>query len=109
MKLCTLLIVLIGIECIFFSHCKGETYYVKTRDDADCPGHPCEILEYYLDTKFSNGLATIEAQDITLVFLNGTHSIRSAHNYNITILIFRSVLNIVGEKNHNVIVEIPEK
>ena len=109
MKLSTLLIVLIGIECIFFSRCKGQTYYVKAREDADCPNQPCEILEDYLDTTLSNGLTTIRAQYITLVFLNGTHSIRSAHNnYNITIHIFRSVLNIVGEKNHNVIVEIPE-
>ena len=110
MKLSALLIVLIGIEGIFFSCCKDETYYVKAREDADCPGHPCEILEYYLDATLSNGLITIKAQDnITLILLNGTHtlSIRSTGN-NYNIIIFQSVLNIVGEKNHNVIVDIPE-
>ena len=108
MKLGTLIIVLIVIECILFSRCKSETYYVKASEDADCPDQPCEILQYYLDTLY-NGFTTIEFQDITLILLNGTHTIRSTHNdYNITILIFRSVLNVVGEKNHNVIVKIPE-
>ena len=118
MKLSTLVIILIGMECILFSRCKSETYYVKAREDADCPDQPCEILQYYLDTTLNNEFTTIEFQDITLIFLNGTHTIRSAHsnyynniNYNIisqVLIIFQSVLNIVGEKNCNVIVEIPE-
>ena len=100
MKLCTFAILLLfGVESILFNRCKGETYYVKPTEDAECPGQSCETLQYYLDS-FNEG---IEFQNITLILLNGTHAIRSSHS----IHIFRAVLNIIGEKNHSVTVANP--
>ena len=104
MKLGTLIILLIGIEFILFNRCKSEMYYVKPVEDAECPGQPCAILQYYLDT-LRNRSTTIEFQNTTLIFLNGTYTIR---NTSLIVRIFRSVISIRGEKNHNVTVEIPE-
>ena len=104
MKLCTLAILLIGVEFILFSRCKSGTYvyYVKPTEDAECPGQSCETLQYYLNTLHNRYMA-IEFQNTTLILLNGTHTIRSILN----IRIFWSVINIRGEKNHTVIVKIP--
>jgi predicted outer membrane repeat protein len=109
MKLGTLVILLIGMEFILSNRCKSETYYVKPSEDAECPGQPCETLQSFIDTLGFAGYATIESQNTTLVLLNGTHTMSTGNAPWLTFtLIFRSVIGIRGEKNHNVIVEIPD-
>jgi hypothetical protein len=95
------------MEFILSNRCKSETYYVKPSEDAECPGQPCEILQYYL----SFGYATIESQNTTLILLNGTHTIRNVPDFfddEGIICICRSVIDIRGEKNHNVTVKLDE-
>ena len=110
MKLCILTILFTGLELIFIDHCESAThvYYVKPTEDAECPGHPCETLQYYLDTHH-NGSMAIEFQNTTLILLNGTHTIKSKlASQNNFVHAFRSTIKIKAQKNHLVFIEVPE-
>ena len=92
--------------CVLFvlvicTHCEDQsTYYVKPTVDAECPDQPCEILQQYLDNYTRH---PIIGDDITVILLNGTHSIDTWSTPDIHV--FFSVLNIVGQDNQNVTIQ----
>ena len=74
MKNCLLLVTAtIGVFSLMVSgDPAGVTYYVKPSQSTECPGQPCETLNYYL----KNVKTTInQEKNLTMIFLNGNHSL----------------------------------
>ena len=62
----------IGVFSLMVSGEPGVTYYVKPSQSTECPGQPCETLNYYL----KNVKTTInQEKNLTMIFLNGNHSL----------------------------------
>ena len=80
------------------SEISGVTYYVKPSKTTECPGQPCETLNYYL----ANMLNEINHQkNVTMVFLNGNHSLSQQSQ---SPMITTSVIQMIGESKKTKVV-----
>lgn len=101
----SLFYMLFVLEYCFISYCEGEsTYYVKPTPDTECPGQPCETLQYYLDNintsnRSSPRVVNVDYDDITVIFLNGTHGINTSIESSVNIILSQSTLRIIGQEN----------
>ena len=97
-----LLFVLI-IEFLMVLPSAGVTYYVKpSQSSSQCPGQPCETLQYYLD---NTNTTLNQEKNITMDFLMGKHNV-SFNGYTITTPIIMMIGN--GEESDvQLIVRLP--
>ena len=75
---------------------EGVTYYVKPSQSSQCPGQPCETMQYY----FVNFNTTLNNQtNITMIFLTGNHTVTSQDAYPVITV---PVIRMIGESEADV-------
>ena len=92
-----ILLLLVGMFSLMVSCEPGVTYYVKPSQSTKCPGQPCETLNYYL----KNVNTTINKEkNLTMIFLNGNHSLDSKILPANPVSIKTHVIRMVGESKN---------
>ena len=78
---------------------EGVTYYVKPSQSSQCPGQPCETLQYYLSDNVNTTLN--QQKNITMIFLTGNHTVNST---DADCIITVPVIRLIGESSEDVAV-----
>ena len=85
---------LLVLSCV---RSKNEHYYVKptSPQDVDCPGHPCQHLKHY-STEELNASDTNKCDMITMILIEGNHSVHLDSIYNFGSPVDSRTIHVVG-------------